>query len=237
MDSCARIKKLIPLCGAGELSAKERVMVEEHLNQCPACQKELDSYNSLRDTLASAKAPEQTPQFWREYEDEIITKIQRTRQLSFGMPLLVRAAAVFVIGLGLGYAGYQALREEPPVQPPSATMTAELPEETDSARQSPDEIMGMKVQPVSHALSNHLHLPPNQGVVIRDFFNHSPFKQGGLRPADIILEVNGQRVVNPKMFSTNILSSKQRQLRFKIIRGGQTRHLVIKIHTKGGEKK
>lgn len=252
MKSCKRIGKLIPLYISDDLKLADKAAVEGHLASCPVCQEEVKVYQSLKEALSGSGLPLKSEGFWNDYWTELEAKLQAKPQplpqpviKSVRFLQLVRYAAIFLIGLVIGYLGYQfgggtKLRRMGPstgeLTPPSEVVTAQAME---------NDFFGMKVQPVSRALSEHLHLPPGQGVVICGSFNQSPFQTAYLQPADIILEFNGQSIANPEILSS--LSRETDKMNLKIIRQGQViitqitvkpeMRIIIGVKQKGGEGK
>ncbi len=78
---------------------------------------------------------------------------------------------------------------------------AELPEKSAAAepnqRETTGPRFGLTVDPLTPAALRELGLPPNtEGVVISDIERNSVAEEAGLRPGDIIQEVNRNRVAN-----------------------------------------
>jgi len=67
--SCNVIRDLLPLYHDQVCSEDSRRLVEEHLKACPACQKELDSYDKesvQSDNLEEAKMIQNTARIWEK---------------------------------------------------------------------------------------------------------------------------------------------------------------------------
>jgi serine protease Do len=55
---------------------------------------------------------------------------------------------------------------------------------------------GMEVQPVDARIAKYFGLPKTEGVIISDIKEKSPAEKSGLKVGDIILEANGDRIVD-----------------------------------------
>jgi membrane-associated protease RseP (regulator of RpoE activity) len=72
--------------------------------------------------------------------------------------------------------------------------------------------LGAQVKPPSDTLSEQLNLPKGQGQVIVQVMPNSSAAQAGLKPADILLELNGQPVSsNPVEFAAVLAGIKSDQ--------------------------
>lgn len=89
--------------------------------------------------------------------------------------------------------------------------------------------LGMQVQPLTPDLKKKLEVPPeiNQGVVITDLAPSSDAAQAGLRPGDVILEINRTKVTSPNELERAWQSTKGNLLAL-VLRKGTTNYLVIK---------
>lgn len=60
----------------------------------------------------------------------------------------------------------------------------------------PDGRLGARVEPASATLAEQLDLPKDQGLVVREVVPDSAADKAGLKPHDILLELNGKAVIN-----------------------------------------
>ncbi|WP_309086525.1 DegQ family serine endoprotease [Chelativorans sp.] len=80
---------------------------------------------------------------------------------------------------------------------------------------------GAKVAEVSPALAQRLRLPvTGSGVVIVDLARNSPAASIGLRPGDIVREINGEEIASAEQMKA-LTESETRWWRFTIDRGGR----------------
>ena len=95
-----------------------------------------------------------------------------------------------------------------------------------SGRSAPE--LGMQLQPLTPDLKRKLDVPAdvNQGVVITELDPSSSAARAGLRPGDLVLEVNRSRVTSP--------ADLQRQWQAKgsnlllVMRKGSTNYIIVK---------
>lgn len=101
-------------------------------------------------------------------------------------------------------------------------LTPEAEEETNQ--------LGMTVQELTPELSKSLKIEEESGVIITSVEQGSPAAQTGLRPGDIILEVNRQEIATLKDYSTAIGNpeAKGSSALFLIKRNTRTRFFVVK---------
>jgi serine protease Do len=89
--------------------------------------------------------------------------------------------------------------------------------------------LGMELQALTPELRKKLDVPPeiNQGVVITDMDSRSEAARAGLRPGDVVLELNRTRLANPVDLQRIWQSSKGNLLAL-VLRKGTTNYIVIK---------
>jgi len=72
-----KIKELILLYHEGGLSKKEKTEVEEHLVQCPECQKEFEETKKLEDVMGKMKLKNPGEEVWKAYWASIYNRLER----------------------------------------------------------------------------------------------------------------------------------------------------------------
>ena len=89
--------------------------------------------------------------------------------------------------------------------------------------------LGMELQALTPELRKKLDVPPeiNQGVVITDMESRSEAARAGLRPGDVVLELNRTRLATPADLQRIWQSSKGHLLAL-VLRKGTTNYVVIK---------
>ncbi|MEK7449739.1 MAG: PDZ domain-containing protein [Planctomycetota bacterium] len=236
MKTCSKIKQFIPLAISQDLTETQQVLLNQHLPHCLDCRTELSSYREFREKMMDAGAVTESDTFWNNYTEEVMTLIGRenitapTSQLNKQyLPLqFIRVAAVFLIGLTLGYSTYLILLKKP--EPANQSFKKDMISSYQTEKLIENNILGVKFTPVSPALSEHLQITPNYGLVITDFLEQSPAKEMGIQFGDIMVELNGQPITNTGIF-TYLNEVKKETFELKIIRKGET--IVIKINLGG----
>jgi anti-sigma factor RsiW len=124
--NCEEIRDLLALHVGGEAHENERIALEAHLPSCAECRCALDEYRELRQAMADLKegsaprgAIEST---WTRVQQEIAPAKKGGRVMA--MEWLIRAAAVVVIGVAIGYSSMQVAAQRTPA---AAKSVAETP--------------------------------------------------------------------------------------------------------------
>lgn len=95
--------------------------------------------------------------------------------------------------------------------------------------------LGVAIQELNDELKQYYDV--NQGVMISQVFKGDPADKAGIKPNDIITEVNGKDVDSPRELSRRIAEIKPGQkAKIKLIREGKTRTLDVEIAKREEEK-
>ncbi|MBI3267777.1 MAG: zf-HC2 domain-containing protein [Planctomycetes bacterium] len=114
---CPEVEDLLPLLAGGDLPKELCEAVDEHLLGCAPCARSRDGYRSALAGLALLRDDAMPPEFWSQLSDRIVSaaarqtpaapvSLFRARGLTLlrgGFPQLAAAAAVFLVGIGLGF--------------------------------------------------------------------------------------------------------------------------------------
>lgn len=93
--------------------------------------------------------------------------------------------------------------------------------------------MGVQLQVVSPELAYYLGLPKVTGAFVRVVVINSPAARAGLRPGDVILELDGARVENPEKVIRAIRTRQvDESLMVKVFREGRTHDIEVKLGQK-----
>lgn len=108
---------------------------------------------------------------------------------------------------------------------------AEFPGESSPAVPiSPSEAgqLGLVASDITPMLQQQLNLDERRGVIIKELSDTGPAARAGLRPRDIIVNINGQDVANMQAFIEQIRRAKSGEmLRIKVVRHGQGLFVAI----------
>ncbi len=111
----------------------------------------------------------------------------------------------------------QVQLEAPPEDPPRNT--------TKLDGQHP--FAGATVENLSPAVADELRIRETTGVVVRETESYSPARRVGLRPGDIILEINGARIERVRDLE-RVVQRRYRVWRLTISRSGEVLRTVIR---------
>lgn len=75
---CKQMEKNLLKSLDERLNPSEAIRLEEHLEDCPLCQKRLAEYRIVRETLKKESAPETKPYFWERLQPKLKEKEKRT---------------------------------------------------------------------------------------------------------------------------------------------------------------
>jgi len=122
---CEETRDMLAMFVSGEAHDSERIAVEAHLPMCAECRCEAEKYRDARAQLAGLRdgdAPSGTfERMWRGVRDAVLPP--RAPRVSFDW--IIRAAAVLVIGVAIGYvASAQPAREASPASAPPVAVDA-----------------------------------------------------------------------------------------------------------------
>jgi hypothetical protein len=101
---CAFVRELLPEYAAGALDGRDRAAIEKHLQSCAECRAEADTYVEVADSVLSLAPSGEPPLGFEAAVLQRITNapISRHPRRRVGPVLLAAAAALLVVGLGIG---------------------------------------------------------------------------------------------------------------------------------------
>jgi serine protease Do len=94
--------------------------------------------------------------------------------------------------------------------------------------------LGVEAQKLAPGMSQALHLPngANQGALIATVQPDSPAAKAGLQPGDVIEQVDGKAVANPRDLAVDIAAVKPgEQVPLSIVRNGETQTVTVSVAT------
>jgi len=93
--------------------------------------------------------------------------------------------------------------------------------------------LGMTVQELTPQLARNLQLKETTGVVVVQVEQGSPAGDAGIRPGDLIEEINGIPIKTMKDYHTQIANQKPgSSIRFLMKRQGKTMFVVVEVPEK-----
>jgi serine protease Do len=105
---------------------------------------------------------------------------------------------------------------------------AQAPRGDSEREEAPADRMGLVVEPISPLLRRSLSLPADlRGVVVTAADPAGRAASAGLRPGDVIREVNGRPVESPEQFSKAAEEARDKPVLLLVQREGQTRYVGI----------
>lgn len=89
---------------------------------------------------------------------------------------------------------------------------------------------GLEIQNIDQRVARYFGLEKAEGVIITDVKKGSPAQRGGFRPGDIIVEVNGERIITDDNIQSVVSEAKTGDiLKVKIFREKQPLTLDLKL--------
>lgn len=97
--------------------------------------------------------------------------------------------------------------------------------------------LGITMGPVSHDLADKLQFESPRGVVVHTVSKDSPAQKAGIRPRDVIVEFDGERVRDIQHLLHTVAATKVgKPLKLKVLRGGkQEKLLTVKLVERNAE--
>jgi serine protease Do len=97
--------------------------------------------------------------------------------------------------------------------------------------------MGVEAQQITPPTAKALHLPDTQGALLAGVTPDSPAANAGLQPGDVIEQVNGTKIADPRALAVNVASIQPgEQARLTILHDGQTKDVSVKVGTMPGDQ-
>jgi len=90
--------------------------------------------------------------------------------------------------------------------------------------------LGVAIQDVNQEMAEYYGIETKKGVFVADVFKGDPADAAGIKPKDIIVEVNGQKVESTRQLTSLVAAIPVGQsAKLKVIRDGQTKTFNVKI--------
>ncbi len=90
--------------------------------------------------------------------------------------------------------------------------------------------LGVQAQAIESAMRAALHLPDRGGALVASVEPDSPAAKAGLQPGDVIEQVNGKKVGDPRELAVNVAAvAPGEQAKLTVFRGGDTKDLQATV--------
>jgi serine protease Do len=90
--------------------------------------------------------------------------------------------------------------------------------------------LGVAIQDVNQEMADYYGIEAKKGVFVADVFKGDPADAAGIKPKDIIVEVNGQKVESTRQLTSLVAGIPVGQsAKLKVIRDGQPKNFSVKI--------
>jgi len=90
--------------------------------------------------------------------------------------------------------------------------------------------IGWEIQSVDQRVARYFGLEKAEGAIIADVKRNSPASRAGLKPGDIIVEVNDETIVNEDNVTAILVDAKISDvLRLKVLRNGQPMNISVRL--------
>ncbi len=104
MRTCKRIKRLLSAYADGVISTRGKERVENHLAQCPECNRLLKELTDIKEVMLTIPAPETPPYLVTMIQAQLRQEQKRFKPVQVLTPvwqLLGAILVIFTIGLGI----------------------------------------------------------------------------------------------------------------------------------------
>jgi len=90
--------------------------------------------------------------------------------------------------------------------------------------------VGVEAQQITPTTATAMHLQPNEGALLAGVQPDSPAAKAGLQPGDVIEQVNGTKIGNPRELAVNVAQIKPgEEAHLTVLHDGQTKDVAVKV--------
>jgi serine protease Do len=90
--------------------------------------------------------------------------------------------------------------------------------------------VGVEAQQITPTTATAMHLQPNEGALLAGIQPDSPAAKAGLQPGDVIEQVNGTKIGNPRELAVNVAQIKPGdEAHLTVLHDGQTKDVTVKV--------
>ncbi|MGH7056712.1 MAG: Do family serine endopeptidase [Acetobacteraceae bacterium] len=92
--------------------------------------------------------------------------------------------------------------------------------------------LGVEAQPITPSMQQALNLPSQSGALLAAIEPGTPAQKAGLQPGDVITEVNGSKINDPRNLAIDIAGMKPgATAHLKVIENGHTKDVAVSLST------
>jgi len=97
--------------------------------------------------------------------------------------------------------------------------------------------LGVAIQDISPEMSEYYDLKSNEGALVAQVFEGDPADQAGIKPGDIIIELNGEKIASSRELTRMIAGIRVGEVAgITVLRDGKTIPFKVKISKRESEK-
>ncbi|MDF1590272.1 MAG: DegQ family serine endoprotease [Desulfobacterales bacterium] len=97
--------------------------------------------------------------------------------------------------------------------------------------------LGVAIQPLSSELSAYYGIKDGKGVLVTEVFTGDPAEQAGIRPQDVILEINGKKIEDSRDLTRTIANKAVGEtVAIKLMREGKEQQVKVKLSKREDSK-
>jgi serine protease Do len=97
--------------------------------------------------------------------------------------------------------------------------------------------IGVEAQQVTQTMAKAMNLGQDSGALIAGVQNDTPASKAGLQPGDVITEVNGQTVKNPRDLAVDVAAVQPGdEAKLQVVHDGQSKAVSLKVGQLPGEQ-
>jgi serine protease Do len=97
--------------------------------------------------------------------------------------------------------------------------------------------LGVAIQPLSSDLGAYYGIKDGKGVLVTEVFKGDPAEQAGIRPQDIILEINGKKIGDSRDLTRTIANTPVGEtVAIKLLREGKEQQVRVKLSKREDSK-
>ncbi len=90
--------------------------------------------------------------------------------------------------------------------------------------------MGVAIQPITKELADYYGVKEKTGVLVAKVFEGDPAEKAGIKPGDVVVEINGKTIENPRDLTVTIANLKVKEtVKVTVVRDGDRKTFKVKL--------